>query len=324
MLRDYGKMCLVAALALPATAARAAPPVQVCEALWTDPARAGRAIPVRIRMPAGTGRAPVILFSHGLGGSLDSGTDWVEAWAAAGFITVNIQHPGSDEALWKGQHGSLLSLVGAMNVRQLQARTDDVHVVLDRIGKGGHVSACDLGRADMSEIGMSGHSFGAQTTLAVSGANYAGSGDAGSNDAGAAPMQDRRVKAAIAFSPQPSRGVDDHAAFGGVTMPFFTITGTKDSFAALNGVSLQDRLRPYAAMPAGEKYLLVIDGANHLMLNGQTLPRPGMTPSPEMVSKITQATVMFWRATLMGENAAAGQLKAFGRSLRPGNKFSTK
>ena len=34
---------------------------------------------MRIRMPAGTAKAPVILFSHGLGGSLDGGTNWAVA-----------------------------------------------------------------------------------------------------------------------------------------------------------------------------------------------------------------------------------------------------
>jgi len=50
----------------------------VCEASWRDGAR-NREVPVRIRLPDGTGPIPVILFSHGLGGSLDAGTDWGEA-----------------------------------------------------------------------------------------------------------------------------------------------------------------------------------------------------------------------------------------------------
>ncbi|MDE1149869.1 MAG: hypothetical protein PW843_25240 [Azospirillaceae bacterium] len=293
-------------------AAQAAPTVQICEATWTDPGRGGRSVPVRIRMPVGADKAPVILFSHGLGGSLDSGTDWVDAWAVAGFITVNIQHAGSDTALWRGQARPLLAMRGGMNVEQLQARAGDVHFVLDRIAMGGHVGPCDLGRADMGKVGMSGHSFGAQTTLAVSGGVYAG----------APVMRDPRIKASIAFSPQPSQGVDDATAFGGIGIPFFTVTGTRDAVPSLNGATAQDRLRPYAAMPAGGKDLLIIDGATHMMLNGQTLERPQATPSPGMVETITRATALFWRATLLGDTAAAVQLKA----LRPGpgDRFAAK
>lgn len=300
-------------LAFYPVAASATPPAKVCEANWVDPARSNRQIPVRIRMPAGASRAPVILFSHGLGGSLGSGTDWVEAWAAAGFITVNIQHAGSDSAIRQGQSQPLLAMLGAMNAEQLRARADDVHVVLDQLAKGGHVGDCDLGRADMSEVGMSGHSFGAQTTLAVSGGHYADN----------KPMLDPRIKASIAFSPQPARGEDDHVAFGDITMPFFTVTGTEDSFARFNGTTAQDRLRPYQAMPAGQKYLLVVTGANHLMLNGQTLPSARMTPTPKMIDTITQATVLFWQATLNHDRAASAQLDAFGARI-PADKFAEK
>ncbi len=146
----------------------------VCNAVWSDAARGDRAVPVRTRMPEGNGRAPVILFSHGLGGGLDAGADWVMAWSEAGFITVNIQHVGSDTAIWKGRMRPMQGLRGAMKGGQLQARASDVHFVLDRLEKGGREGACDLGRVDMGRIGMAGHSFGVQTALAVSGARYGG------------------------------------------------------------------------------------------------------------------------------------------------------
>lgn len=69
---------------------------------WTDERRR-RDVPVRIRWPAESlqgpsdGR-PVILFSHGLGGTRDGGAVWGEAWAAAGFIVIHLQHAGSDLA----------------------------------------------------------------------------------------------------------------------------------------------------------------------------------------------------------------------------------
>lgn len=290
-----------ALLAISAFLAPAAGAQTLCEATWTDSARGNREIPVRIRMPAGTVRAPVILFSHGLGGSLDAGTDWVAAWQAAGFITVNIQHHGSDDAIWQGKARPMQGLRGAMNAEQLKARADDVHFVLDRVARGGMAGACNLGRADMSRVGMAGHSFGAQTTLAISGARYAGQ----------ASMADPRVKAAIAFSPQPAKGQSDQAAFGGIRIPFFTVTGTKDSMVLLSGVTASDRVRPYEAMPRGAKYLLVIDGANHMMLGGQQMRMRNGGPPADMERTVTEATILFWRATLTGDAGARAALGAF-------------
>ncbi|NMN06430.1 MULTISPECIES: dienelactone hydrolase [unclassified Novosphingobium] len=281
-----------AAVAIGATAfspAQAFAAPAICNATWTDAARSGRPVPVRIRMPEGRAQVPVILFSHGLGGSLDAGTNWVTVWAAAGFATVNIEHAGSDAAIWKGRMRPMQGRRSAMNGQQLQARVDDVHFVLDRLAKGGREGACDLGRLDMDRVGMAGHSFGAQTVLAVSGARYGG----------AAIMHDPRIKAAIALSPQPALRQDDRSAFGGIAIPFFSITGTRDELPFLNSVAPQDRTRPFAAMPTGSKYLLVLEDANHMMLGGQSKRMPVMRATAHIVDAVARFTTDFWRTYLM-------------------------
>jgi predicted dienelactone hydrolase len=288
--------------------------VIVCDAVWTDAARDGRAVPVRIRMPDGKAPAPVILFSHGLGGSLDAGTDWVAAWSQAGFITVNIQHAGSDSAIWKGRARPMQGLRGAMNGEQLQARAADVRFVLDRLERAGREGACDLGRVDMRRVGMAGHSFGAQTTLAVTGARYGG----------AAIMRDPRIKAAIALSPQPAQGQDDKAAFGGIAIPFLSITGTHDVLPFLNKVTPQDRTRPFAAMPAGGKYLLVLDSANHMMLGGQSKRILGGSSNTHVADVVTRMSTDFWKTYLMPGSSGSDLLMADRRSLSSGDRFVEK
>ena len=60
-----------------------------------------RDIPVQIRHSARRIRMPVILFSHGLGGSRH-GSEYLERWwTARGYVTVFLQHPGSDDAVWR-------------------------------------------------------------------------------------------------------------------------------------------------------------------------------------------------------------------------------
>jgi len=292
------------------TPAIAAPPAAgpVCEAQWRDAARGGRIVPVRIRMPAGTGKVPVILFSHGLGGSLDAGTLWAQAWAADGNAVIHLQHAGSDSGILRG--GGLRS---AMSAEQLVARAEDVHFVLDELAKRPREGACDLARLDLAHIGMSGHSFGAQTTLAVA---------RGPGPAGGLQLGDARIRAAIAFSPQPSLVQGDAAAFGGITMPFFSITGTRDALPWLNRVTPQDRERPFRAMAPGGKYLLVLDGANHMMFGGQDrMGMPEGPPVPHVRQTVVAATTLFWRATLRGDAAARAQLDRLGETLPAGDRF---
>ena len=48
---------------------------------------------------------PVIIWSHGLGGSRD-GAGFISRFVAAhGFVIIHIQHPGTDSTLWEGKPG---------------------------------------------------------------------------------------------------------------------------------------------------------------------------------------------------------------------------
>ena len=60
-----------------------------------------RDIPIRIYFPPKDKPAPVVLFSHGLGGSRESSKFLGERWAARGYLVVFVQHAGSDELVWK-------------------------------------------------------------------------------------------------------------------------------------------------------------------------------------------------------------------------------
>jgi predicted dienelactone hydrolase len=283
-------LLLILAFLLSFVAPAAADAVTVCNAVWRDAARS-RDIPVRIRMPDGSGQIPIILFSHGLGGSLESGTDWTSAWAEAGFATLTLDHPGSDRQL----RGDSISAAGLS--AQLEARVADVRFALDELARRAREGGCDLRRVDLSRVGMSGHSFGAITTQALSGQSY--------------PLPslshaaDPRIRAAIAFSPSPPmRGHDDAAAFAGIHIPFLSVTGTADFAPITPQVSAADRQRPFRAMPPGDKYLLVVGGANHLQFNGQDGLRRDTEPGEHMRAIVIAATTAFWNASLRGDSSA--------------------
>ena len=44
-----------------------------------------------------------MLFSHGLGGSREGSAFLGKHWAARGYVVVFLQHPGSDESVWKSK-----------------------------------------------------------------------------------------------------------------------------------------------------------------------------------------------------------------------------
>ncbi|EIZ80000.1 putative dienelactone hydrolase [Novosphingobium sp. Rr 2-17] len=298
------------ASAAPGTAMAAGP---VCDAVWHDSAR-NRDIPIRIRMPQGSAKAPVILFSHGLGGSLDGGTLWGQAWADAGFVVIHLQHPGSDRSILSdgdGGGGKLRMLrrmrssgdsgdIGgvlraAMTPEQLDARVADVKFVLDQLPKRALEGRCAITRIDTAHIGMSGHSFGAHTTQALAGQTFAKT---------TAATAEPRISASIAFSPSPPSQGSDAQATAKMAKPFFTITGTQDTTPAASGVSAADRERPFRAMPAGDKYLLVLNGATHADFSGNTGGLKRKAPSEHLRTAVIETSIAFWRWTLLGDRTA--------------------
>src|SRR5262245_5767169 len=69
--------------------------------LTVHDAKRNRDIPVRVYLPEATQPAPVVLFSHGLGGSRNGNEFLGQHWARRGYVGVFVQHPGSDTSVWK-------------------------------------------------------------------------------------------------------------------------------------------------------------------------------------------------------------------------------
>lgn len=221
---------------------------------WRDEAR-GRDLPLRIRMPDAPGPRAVILFSHGLGGSVDGGRAWGEHWASHGFVVVHLQHPGSDESVWRSG-APARAVRDAARGEQLVERVRDVKFVLDEIARRRHAGDPLAAKIDPARVGVAGHSFGAITVQAIAGEDFG---------AAAATLADARPRAFIAFSPS-ARSTADTTRFTRIERPFFSVTGTRDGKVGLGlGVPPAQRLLPFAGMPVGDKYLLNLAGADHMI-----------------------------------------------------------
>jgi len=284
---------------------------EVIDPQWTDPARS-RTLPLRIRLPDAPGARPVILFSHGLGGSVEAGRFWGEQWSSHGFIVIHLQHPGSDESVWKdaaSRIGAALSLKRAADTEQFLARVADTKFVLDELQRRQQAGDALAMRADLTRVGMAGHSFGAITTQTLAGQRFEVPRRLQTQ---ADALADDRLRAFIAFSPS-ARTDEAVTQFAGITRPFFSVTGTADGMVGMGlGVPAHRRLLPFEGMPGPDKYLLNLAGADHMIFNGAPRRRTdGADPArDELHVTLTRATTTaFWHAYLMDDAAAMAWLR---------------
>lgn len=312
---------LAALSGLPGLPERPALAAAVCDGIIRDPARS-RDIPVRVRLPDGAAsRAPVILFSHGLGGSVDAGTLYAQDWAKAGFLVVHVQHPGSDQSVWKGQAGGIGRLKAAAGGEQLKARVADMGRVADAVAAAERVGSCDLGRGDSGRIGAAGHSFGAHTVLALAGQRFGPLGPSGRNP---------RIRAVAALSPMPpgSDPATAPQAFGAIAIPVLTATGSADGSPLAAGKSLEQvvaaRAAVFPALPpsrSGKAHVgLWLDGATHADFGGNARGR--RASDPHVVAVTTAATTAFFRAHLGGNGVP--DLAPARALLAPADRISQK
>src|ERR1700690_3812624 len=118
-----------------------------------------RDVPLRVYLPTSAAPAPVVLFSHGLGGSREGSVFLGEHWAARGYVAVFLQHPGSDESVLKNvpMRGWMRALKKAASLENFLLRVQDVPAVLNQLEAWNVDSTNQLaGRLDLKKVGMSG------------------------------------------------------------------------------------------------------------------------------------------------------------------------
>ena len=295
-----------------ASAVFAYDPLKLPEAALTAPldftvqdAKRDRALPIRVFLPSTVKPAPVVLFSHGLGGSCQNNPYLGKHWSVRGYVVVFVQHPGSDESVWRGQRPAQIpaAMKQAASLENFLLRVADIPAVLDQLTSWNALEGHALrGRLDLTRVGMSGHSFGAVTTQAVSGQSL---------PVGGARFTDPRIKAAVMMSPSVPAAGSAERAFGGVKLPWLLMTGTKD-VARIGGMTLggdlDSRLGVYPALPPGDKYELVLKDAEHGAFGERALPGEGANRNPNHHRAILALSTAFWDAFLKGDAEAKAWL----------------
>lgn len=274
--------------------------------LTVEDTERNRSIPVRVYLPSSPSPAPVVLFSHGLGGSRAGSVYLADHWSARGYVCVFIQHPGSDVSVWKDKQlgERMRALREAANVKNFLLRVKDVPAVLDQLDRWNQTEGNSIkGRLDLNRVGIAGHSFGAITAEAVSGQSF------GRRHIS---FVDERIKAAIMFSPSsPLRGGSLEEAFGRVKIPWMLMTGTRD-VSIIGGTTAQARLAVFPALPGGGKYELVLHDAEHSAFTDRPLPGDSTTRNPNHHRAILALSTAFWDAWLRGDASARAWLDGDG------------
>lgn len=230
--------------------------------------------------PAGGSCPPVLILSHGLGGSEDGLSELASATAQAGFDTWVMGHPASGRPLLRAvlaasdRHAALEAAVADPEVNAERAQTLDgtVDFVLGNAG------------CTPPLMVMGGHSMGAQTVMIEAGAR---------NNVGVEGAD--RFDAYVALSSQGVGGRFPEGAWHGIRKPLLMVTGTQDR--AVEG-DWTTRVAAWDNLPAdGEKVFAVIDGATHRDVSGT-----GAGALPRLSREIV---VDFLTALLSGEPRVA-------------------
>lgn len=269
---------------------------------WVDASRKDRKIPYKLYHPVPLDETPypVIIWSHGLGGSRD-GAGFISRFIAShGYIVVHIQHHGTDSSLWEGKPGHPWDVIRATHIPKHATlnRLKDVPFVLDQLEHHELRSAMD-----MSRLGMSGHSFGGMTTQVMAGQKR-GFGKRQYS------MHESRFKAGIIYSPSPQlemKGHEPQDFYGDIRIPLLIMTGTDDD-SPLRNFGYERRVDVFTHSGGPEQHLLVLDKGDHMVFNGS---RGKLDANPKQFVHediIKMLSLAFWDAYLKGDSAAKNWL----------------
>ncbi|MFK7894455.1 MAG: alpha/beta hydrolase family protein [Myxococcota bacterium] len=195
------------------------------------------------------GAAYILLFSHGGAGSASGHTRYRhfgERWAAAGYIGLHINH-----------------LESADGATHRADRPKDVSFVIDALQSGLLQMPFDFeGSLILDRFGHSGHSYGAYTSMALAGGQYAF----------APNFRDARI---VAFAPVSPQGAGQFGAYdlgppnntwSEINLPMLNIVGGDEIDTNAIG-TIQEagwRLTPFERYPmVGDKFQIILPDQDH-------------------------------------------------------------
>jgi len=262
---------------------------------WVDTSR-NRRVPARLYWPnvASSGRVPLIVFSHGMGGTRNGYTYLATKWAAHGIASLHVQHTGSDSGVWFGNPlGVVNRLQAAAQDDEAAARVADLHFALD------HILSAQTGPyaslIDRQRIVAAGHSYGANTTLLAVGARVIRNGRS-------LDFRDQRYRAAIVISAPRFYGETNlGSVLANISVPTLHVTSTEDTIRIPGFYSpASDRVAIFNAIANPRKLLVVFRGGSHSMFTDRPIVG-GLTFNPTVKEATADLTLAFLDYAFAGE-----------------------
>jgi len=263
---------------------------------------------VRIFYPVIAGKYPVIIFSHGAGGSDTCCESLTRHWATYGYITLQPIH--DDSVVQRHSSGDENARFpqavreALKNPALWESRPRDISFLLDSLaGLQKRVAGLN-GKIDTSRIGVAGHSMGCYTAEAIAGALVDLPDHPGQN------FSDPRAKAILCLSPQgPGQfGLTAHS-FSNISLPFMGITGSLDNLGPLANAAWHKI--PFERSQPGDKYEVFIQGASHMsFISAETVNSARSSQAAAILGYTNSASLAFWDAYLKDDPAAKNFLQS--------------
>ncbi|MFQ5722923.1 MAG: alpha/beta hydrolase family protein [Terriglobia bacterium] len=292
--------------------------LQEVEELVLHDAARGKDLPLRIHYPEEGGPYPVIVFSHGAGGSKECCAALMRHWASHGYVVIQVTH--ADSLRLRRQRGERVAIGRALGeaIRGLldpevrRERTGDISFVLDSLGEIEARLPEVAGKIDAERIGVAGHSAGALTAMLLGGTR--------SFADGAHDHTDPRPRAFLLLSAQghgTGLGFTEES-WQDFTRPMMNMTGSRD--LAVGGQGPEWRKDPFEFAPPGDKYHVYIEGAHHgsfignlrggaaAWLRGETLQGEALKEQEAIFVWVKVACLAFWDAYLKDDREASDYL----------------
>lgn len=270
--------------------------------------RAGAAaLPIRATWPEGSQQLPVIVFSHGLGGSREGYAPLAQRWARQGYLVIQPTHPDSLALRPAAERLRLLRdpaafLKDPSSTAAWDERPAEIGTILDHLAEPSAIgwlidAGLDPARIDLQRVGIAGHSFGAHTAMLCGGLSLVGIGTR---------LQEPRVDALVLLSPQGTGAGITAESFRTISVPTLVVTGSEDR-SPRTGQGPQWRLEAWQGLTVSDRWLLWLQGASHSLggIGGRRLGRDS-----ELLEAVLEASTTFWDATLGDHEAARRSLAA--------------
>lgn len=271
---------------------------------WTTRTLNQVALPTDLYLPEGQ-NLPLVVISHGVGGDRTTLAYLARHLASHGLAVAVVEHTGSNAA----KLSSLLAgqAQEAIEPEELVRRPVAIQTLLDELTLLTQEDPTLRNRLNFQNVGILGQSFGAYTTLGLAGAtvNLAALDTScppeitqlnlslllqclvPSLPRPLPPLQDERVKAAVAINPLNSV-VFGRQGLENISIPIMMVSGSDDTVTP----ALAEQIRPFTWLTSPERYFLLMQGGTHFStifdpqaIDAIPVPEVAIGPSPAVAQR---------------------------------------